>query len=168
QMVKRFELSDEVTFHGFQPPQNVRRYMEEADIFLFTSNYLEGWGAVLNESMNSACAVVAGHGIGAVPFLLKHEENGLVYKTGNFNEFRDYVLRLCTDEALRKRLGINAYHTITEVWNPIEAAKRLYRFSEGLLRGEVLSEKTGPLSQAPVIRPREGYDYVRNKSHTEK
>ncbi|MBD5451881.1 MAG: glycosyltransferase family 4 protein [Lachnospiraceae bacterium] len=168
QMVKRFELADEVTFHGFQPPQNVRRYMEEADIFLFTSDYLEGWGAVLNESMNSACAVVAGHGIGAVPFLLKHEENGLVYKTGNFNEFRDYVLRLCTDEALRKRLGINAYHTITEVWNPIEAAKRLYRFSEGLLRGEVLSEKTGPLSQAPVIRPREGYDYVRNRSHTEK
>ncbi len=46
--------------HGFQPPQNVRRFMEESDIFLFTSNHLEGWGAVLNESMNSACAVVAG------------------------------------------------------------------------------------------------------------
>ena len=42
-----------ITFHGFQPPQNVRRFMEEANIFLFTSNYLEGWGAVLNEAMNS-------------------------------------------------------------------------------------------------------------------
>lgn len=168
QMTKRFGLTDNVTFHGFQSPRSVRRYMEEADIFLFTSNYLEGWGAVLNESMNSACAVVAGHGIGAVPFLLKHEKNGLVYRTGDFQEFRVYVMRLCTDEALRKQLGINAYHTITEAWNPKEAARRLYRFSEGLLKGEVLPESTGPLSVAPVIRPREGYDYAHNKSYTKK
>lgn len=163
QRTARLGLTEYVTFHGFLPPQTVRRHMEEADIFLFTSDYLEGWGAVLNESMNSACAVVAGHGIGAVPFLLKHEENGLVYRTGNFREFRQYVLRLCTDEALRKRLGSSAYHTIADVWNPEEAARRLYRFCEGLLRGEVVSEKTGPLSIAPVIRPREGYAYAHKK-----
>ncbi|MDE7268204.1 MAG: glycosyltransferase family 4 protein [Lachnospiraceae bacterium] len=163
QMVKRFKLADEVTFHGFQPPQSVRRYMEEADIFLFTSNYLEGWGAVLNEAMNSACAVVAGHGIGAVPFLLKHEENGLVYKTGDFKEFRAYVLRLCADGALRKQLGISAYNTITKTWNPQEAADRLYAFSEGLLKGAVNAQKDGPLSVAPVISPKEGYHYTRIK-----
>ena len=163
QLVKRFELADEVSFHGFQPPQSVRRYMEEADIFLFTSNYLEGWGAVLNEAMNSACAVVAGHGIGAVPFLLKHEENGLVYKTGDFKEFRAYVLRLCADVALRKQLGINAYNTITKTWNPQEAADRLYAFSEGLLKGAVNAQKDGPLSIAPVISPKEGYHYTRIK-----
>lgn len=163
QMVKRFELADAVTFHGFQPPQSVRRYMEEADVFLFTSNYLEGWGAVLNEAMNSACAVVAGHGIGAVPFLLKHEENGLVYKTGDFKEFRAYVLRLCADSALRKQLGINAYNTITKTWNPQEAADRLYAFSEGLLKGAVNAQKDGPLSIAPVISPKEGYHYTRIK-----
>lgn len=160
-MAERFGLTQDVTFHGFKPPQDVRRYMEEADIFLFTSDYLEGWGAVLNESMNSACAVVAGHGIGAVPFLLKHEENGLVYKTGDYKEFREYVLRLCMDGALRKRLGVNAYHAITQAWNPIEASERLYQFSEGLLKGEVLAQKDGPLSIAPVISPREGYRYTR-------
>ena len=162
-MVRRFGLENEVTFHGFAPPQRVRQYMEAADIFLFTSDYLEGWGAVLNESMNSACAVVAGHGIGAVPFLLKHGENGLVYRTGNFREFRVYVRRLCTDDALRKRLGTNAYHTITKTWNPQEAAKRLYDFSEGLLKGEVNAQKDGPLSIAPVISPRKGYSYTRIK-----
>lgn len=160
-MVQRYRLEDAVTFHGFVPPQSVRRYMEEADIFLFTSNYLEGWGAVLNESMNSACAVVAGHGIGAVPFLLKHGENGLVYKTGHFKEFREYVLILCKNSALRKQLGINAYNTITETWNPKEAADRLYQFSEGLLRGEVNAQKDGPLGVAPVISPKEGYAYTR-------
>ena len=83
--------------------------MECADVFLFTSNYLEGWGAVLNESMNSACAVVAGSGIGAVPFLLKHNYNGLVYKTGRYQEFERLVSLLCTDKTLQKRLGTHAY-----------------------------------------------------------
>lgn len=46
----------------------VRSYMEKADIYLFTSDFNEGWGAVLNESMNSGCAVVASHAIGSVPF----------------------------------------------------------------------------------------------------
>lgn len=167
-LTERYRLGHEVTFHGFQPPQNVRRYMEEADIFLFTSNYLEGWGAVLNEAMNSACAVVAGHGIGAVPFLLKHGENGLVYKTGNFKEFREDVLTLCKDEALRKKLGVNAYHTIINAWNPKEAANRLCCFSEGLLRGEVNPQKDGPLSVAPVIWPRKGYAYVHNSFYSKK
>lgn len=162
-MTRRYQLEENVTFHGFQPPQSVRTYMEEADIFLFTSNYLEGWGAVLNEAMNSACAIVAGHGIGAVPFLLKHGENGLVYKTGRFKEFQEYVFRLSQDAGLRKQLGANAYNTIIKAWNPKEAADRLYRFSEGLLRGEVNAEDNGPLSIASIIRPKEGYAYAHNR-----
>lgn len=159
-MAGRYGLTGEVTFHGFQPPKSVRRFMEEADIFLFTSNYLEGWGAVLNESMNSACAVVAGHGIGAVPFLMRHGENGLVYKTGCFREFNAQVLQLCRDCALRKRLGTNAYHTIVREWNPGEAAARLYAFCEGLLEGKIIVQEQGPLSPAPVISPRKGYAYT--------
>lgn len=165
-MVRRYQLEENVTFHGFQTPQSVRTYMEEADIFLFTSNYLEGWGAVLNEAMNSACAIVAGHGIGAVPFLLKHGENGLVYKTERFKEFQEYVLRLSQDAGLRKQLGTNAYNTIIKAWNPKEAADRLYRFSEGLLKGEVNAEDNGPLSIASIIWPKEGYAYTHNRIHT--
>ncbi|MCI7789671.1 MAG: glycosyltransferase family 4 protein [Lachnospiraceae bacterium] len=161
-MSEKYHLQDEITFHGFQPPKNVRRFMEEADIFLFTSNYLEGWGAVLNESMNSACAVVAGHGIGAVPFLVQNEYNGLVYKTGNYKEFEEQVVRLAKDEKLRKELGIHAYETMVSLWNPKEAAKRLYEFCEGLLQGKVEPREEGPLSIAPVIKPKDGYEYARN------
>lgn len=161
-MVKKYHLEQDVTMHGFQPPKNVRRFMEESDIFLFTSNYMEGWGAVLNESMNSACAVVAGHGIGAVPFLIQHEYNGLVYKNGNFREFREHVVRLAEDEALRKEMGIHAYETITQTWNPKEAAARMYDFCQGLLEGKlVVAEDDGPLSIAPVIAPRDGYEYTK-------
>lgn len=161
-MTEKYHLQEEVIFHGFEQPKNVRKFMEEADIFLFTSDYLEGWGAVLNEAMNSACAVVAGHGIGAVPFLIHHGYNGLVYKTGRYKEFEELVVKLAKDEKLRKEIGIHAYETMTSLWNPKEAAKGLYEFCEGLLQGKVKSREAGPLSIAPVIKPKNGYLYVRN------
>lgn len=163
-LVRKWHLEQKVTFYGFQPPQNVRRFMEESDIFLFTSNHLEGWGAVLNESMNSACAVVAGSGIGAVPFLIRHGYNGLVYKNEYFREFKEQVLSLCEDAGLRRKLGINAYQTMTGQWNPKTAADRLYRFCEGLMDGKARPEKEGPLSPAPLIAPRAGYAYTRRKT----
>lgn len=61
-------LYENVFILGAMNPNEVRKYMEKANIFLFTSNYEEGWGAVLNEAMNSGCAVVASHAIGSVPF----------------------------------------------------------------------------------------------------
>lgn len=167
-MTAKYGLDNEVTFHGFREPKAVRRFMEEADIFLFTSNYLEGWGAVLNESMNSGCAVVAGHGIGAVPFLIKHGENGMVYKNGDFKEFRDMVVALARDEKLRRKLGENAYKTIHDEWNPKEAAERLYNFCEGLLDGKAVPRESGPLSIAPVIKPKDGYAYVRREQSSER
>lgn len=163
-LVRKWHLEQKVTFHGFQPPQNVRRFMEESDIFLFTSNHLEGWGAVLNESMNSACAVVAGSGIGAVPFLIRHGQNGLVFQNECYREFQKQVLLLCEDENLRKTLGVNAYQTMIGEWNPETAADRLYRFCEGLLNGKMQPEKEGPLSPAPLIAPRAGYAYTRRKT----
>ena len=158
-LTNKYGIEKYVQFHGFKNPTEVREFMEKADIFMFTSNYLEGWGAVVNEAMNSACAVVAGHGAGAVPFLIKHGYNGMVYKNEDINEFKDYVMCLANNSKLRKKLGINAYNTIIKEWNPKEAADRLYHFCEGLMRGEVNPQKEGPLSMAPDISPKKGYKY---------
>ncbi len=161
-LVTKYHLEAEVIFHGFQPPQNVRRCMEESDIFLFTSDYQEGWGAVLNEAMNSACAVVAGHGIGAVPYLIRHNENGMVYKNACYREFKEQVFALAANQELYERLGKKAYETMITMWNPKEAADRLHSFCEGLLRGEFICRTDGgPMSKAPDIVPRKGYHYVR-------
>ena len=82
-MISDYNLENEVHMLGSMKPKQVREYMEQSQIFLFTSDRNEGWGAVLNESMNSACAVVASHEIGSVPFLLKDGENGFIYKDGD-------------------------------------------------------------------------------------
>lgn len=67
-MIRDKNLEDCVEMPGAMKASEVRSYMEKADIYLFTSDFNEGWGAVLNESMNSGCAVVASHAIGSVLF----------------------------------------------------------------------------------------------------
>ena len=146
-------LSEYVEMLGAMPPEKVRGHMEKADIFLFTSDFGEGWGAVLNESMNSGCAVVASHAIGSVPFLLKNGENGLIYRNGVQIHLEEQVEMLLNHPEYRKKLGEKAYHTIVSLWNADVAAQRLINLSGHLLRGEKQNSlyKSGPCSEASPI-----------------
>lgn len=155
-----YGLQDVVTFLGFQKPEQVREKMEESEIFLFTSDYKEGWGAVLNEAMNAGCAVVAGHGIGAVPYLLQHQENGLIFKNKDYKDFYKQVKKILFQEDMRKRIGVNAYDTIVSVWNEKNAAASLLEFCRGLRSGNLLVQEEGPLSTAEVIAENQMYKHL--------
>ena len=114
----------------------VRGYMEESEIFLFTSDRNEGWGAVLNESMNSACAVVANVAIGSVPFLLKDGENGYIYKDDDIDDLYNKVKLLLDNADERKRISKNAYATMIDEWNAENAARKFVGLCEKMLAGE--------------------------------
>lgn len=142
-MCKACGIEDKVTFTGFMKPEEVRDRMEQADIFLFTSNHLEGWGAVLNEAMNSGCAVVACSAAGAVPYLVRDGENGFTYREKDVSSLKRSVLMLAKDAGLREKLGNNAYETVASEWNAGTAAENLMRFIEK----REFAEK-GPCSRA--------------------
>ncbi len=140
-------LTDMVTFTGPISPAEVRREMENADIFLFTSNKEEGWGAVLNEAMNSGCAVVASDRIGSVPFMLQDGQNGIMFRDGRFGDFKKKVYALCRDPKTVRRLGQNAFETVNTMWNGKAAAHRMFTMTEHFLRGEDTPFDRGPCSR---------------------
>ncbi len=145
-------LSDRVEMMGAMPGEKVREYMEKSDIFLFTSDFNEGWGAVLNEAMNSCCGVIASHAIGAVPFLINNGENGIIYKNGNTRDLYKTVSALLDNGELRRSLQLNAYKTVSEEWNPALAAERLISLIETLLQQESCEKyESGPCSKAVRI-----------------
>ena len=154
EMAASMGLQDCVTFLGPIPSNQVRVLMEKAGICLFTSDRNEGWGAVLNESMNSACAVVASHIIGAVPFLMRHHENGLVYRSGDVDALYGHVKYLLDNPSEQERLGKAAYETITGEWNAEAAVRRLMQLAEHLLAGEKHPDlfEHGPCSRAGIIK----------------
>jgi glycosyltransferase involved in cell wall biosynthesis len=134
-------------------PAEVRGHMEKAGVYLVTSDFNEGWGAVLNESMNSGCAVVASHAAGAVPFLMKHGENGLVYENGNAEDLYRKVKAVLLDPERQRELGRNAYRTVTELWNANTAAERFMIFAQEIEeKGYCDLFDDGPCSPAPIIK----------------
>lgn len=146
-MIEKYELQDCVRLLGGMPPADVRRHMEAAEIFLFTSDKNEGWGAVLNESLNSGCAVVANRAIGSVPFLLEDNVNGLVYDN-NLNSAYACVKRLMDDEALRYDLGKAGYVTMTKIWSATNAVDSLLKLIDALQNNsENTPIKYGPCSK---------------------
>ena len=153
-MIIEKKLSDCVNILGAMSPEEVREYMKEADIYLFTSDRNEGWGAVLNESMNSGCAVVASHAIGSVPFLIENEKNGLIYKDGDYEDFYKKVTLLLDSKERRQELSKNAYFTMTEIWNAENAAKRFISLAQAILDGEKNLDifETGVCSKAKEIK----------------
>lgn len=160
QNAKRKGLLSEITFYGFLKPEQVRRVMEKCHIHLFTSNYLEGWGAVVNEGMNSGCVEVANVEVGAAPFLIQHGRNGLVYKDGSYEDMEAQVRYLLEHPTEAKKMGMAAYETISSQWNAAEAAKRLFTFYEAWKQGKVEIPAEGPFSVAPVVAPKRMYQYM--------
>lgn len=153
ELIRKEGIQSWVRMTGAVKPQQVRRHMEQSGIFLFTSNHQEGWGAVLNEAMNSGCAVVASHAVGSVPFLVQDGRNGIVYESENVDMLYERVKDLLEDPLEQKRMGVAAYQTITEEWNADTAAERLIAMSEHILAGGDAANlfAEGPCSRA-VIR----------------
>lgn len=144
-------LNGIVNFHGSMPPEEVRKYMESSDIFLFTSDRNEGWGAVLNESMNSGCAVVAANNIGSVPYLIQDSVNGLVFNDLDWSDLYIKVKWLIDHPDERREIGKKAYVTMKDVWNGNNAAKNLLTLCNALLSNDKIHIMDGPCSKAPLL-----------------
>lgn len=155
--VRKAGLEENVKFYGFLSPQQVRDVMERCHVHLFTSNYLEGWGAVVSEAMNSGCCVVANAETGAAPFLIEDGKNGLTYGR-SYESFERKLESLFVDPGAAERMGRAAYRTIAEEWNADCAAQRCLDFYEGWKAGQTVLPKSGPMSRAPKLPARWKYN----------
>lgn len=152
QRIECQRLSSVVNMLGAVSPEEVRRHMESADIFLCTSDYHEGWAAVINEAMNSGCCVIASSAAGATPTLITSERNGLIYPYGKNRVLLQQTEWALTHGTARQALARAAYATLQSTWNADNAADRLVSLFEDLLAGrEPALLQEGPCSLAPVM-----------------
>lgn len=149
-MISAKNLHDCVELTGALPVDQVRTEMEKASIFLFTSDRGEGWGVVANESMNSGCVLVAADRIGAVPYLVKNDHNGLLFRDRDIDDLTEKVSALLDAPARISQLGRNAYETVSGLWSAENAARRFVELAERLREsdGAVNLWEDGPGSVA--------------------
>ena len=161
---KKEGLDDYVSLPGSVPADRVRAYMDRAKVLLFTSDAGEGWGAVLNEGMNSACVPVVSHAIGSAPYLVKHQENGFIFESKNWNEMTERVQYLIQNPDAVNAMSRAAYQTIQEQWNAEKAAENLLRLCRALLdSGKEVLPAEGPCSRAEDMKPSDVKKAIRRR-----
>jgi glycosyltransferase involved in cell wall biosynthesis len=103
--------------------------------------------------MNSGCAVVASHAIGSVPFLVAHEQNGLIYRDGDVEDAYCKVKLLLDHPEQREDMARHAYATIEREWNASVAVKKFLVIAEQLLHPKkLLPYADGVCSKAERLR----------------
>lgn len=147
-LVQQLGVEDIVKMHGAQPNDKVLQAMREHEIFLFTSDRLEGWGAVANESMANGCILVASNAIGSTHYLVKDGINGFIFDSENAESLTSKVEWLLNHPTERYNMQCEARRTMTNMWSPKKAAAALLTLINDLQRGRETTINEGPCSKA--------------------
>lgn len=162
-LVERLGLQNEVTFIGAMPNDRLMMDMRKHDIFLFTSDRNEGWGAVANESMANGCVLVASDGIGSSPYLVNEGETGMMFRSpsisssfnapdvGSLDSLCEKVEYLIDNREKLRQMKSNAIMQMRQLWSPENAAVSFLKLVDDLSCGRQSSIDKGPCSIADVI-----------------
>lgn len=148
QLACEMGVEDVVFFHGALPNAEILQAMRQNDIFLFTSDRYEGWGAVANEAMANGCALVASDAIGSTPYLIKEGVNGFSFASESVGALTERVEWLINHPKQMRSMQREACRTMQEVWSPAKAASALLQLIEDLQNGRECSVLEGPCSKA--------------------
>ena len=143
-LAKKLKVEDVVNFCGNRPNDEILDEMRRHEIFLFTSDRNEGWGAVLNEAMSCGCAVVGSDKIGAVQFLIEDGVNGFMFRSGDIISLYEKVAYLLDNLDLCRKIALKGVETMVTYWSPENAAKALCSIIKDISNFRSISISQGP------------------------
>lgn len=151
-LAKRLGVDDVVSFKGDTPNEKVLQAMREHEIFLFTSDKNEGWGAVANEAMSNGCVLVGSSVIGSIPFLVEDGVNGCIFQSEDVGSLTAKVEWLLQHPKERQCMAAKGYATMNEMWSPRHAAERFLNLVDCLSEGKETPFANGPCSKAVALK----------------
>lgn len=114
---------------GEQPPENVPKYLQAADFFVFPS-HSEGMPQSVLEAMHCALPIVATD-VGGTPEAVTHRDNGLLVPPHSPEQLLDAMQTMISDEMFRKQAGDRSVAIVGEKFdsrsNAEKLAQRIYR-----------------------------------------
>ncbi len=104
-LVSELGLNDVCTFEGWV--SDMREYFKRVDINVLSSLSETFPYSLLEGALNHVPAIASK--VGGIPYLIQHEETGLLFEAGDAGTFAKEILTLSKDEELRNRLAENLY-----------------------------------------------------------
>ena len=104
QQIAEGQLEKNVKTLGWK--NNLEEFYEMADAFVLTSNS-EGWGLAIIEAASFGLPIIVTD-VGCAGEVIIDNESGLVIPIGGIHELIEAMLKIITDENLRRKIGGNA------------------------------------------------------------
>jgi glycosyltransferase involved in cell wall biosynthesis len=109
-------LQEHVIFIDEVPQEELVAFYSMADIFVLPSivnenGETEGLGVVLLEAMACGLPVIASN-VGGIPDIIRDGETGLLVRQKDARSLSDQIIRLLSDDNLRKEVLINGQNLI--------------------------------------------------------
>ena len=139
-LAKELHIKDSVVFIGQIPHSQMAKYYSLADVFVLPSitskmGETEGFGVVLLEAM--ACGLpVIGSDTGGIPDIIKDGETGLLFRQKDSPDLANQIIRLLTDEDLRKKMVANARDLIETQFSWEIVAERFMEVYCGVIKND--------------------------------
>lgn len=123
-------LSDNVKYLGVaNEPQKL---MSCCDVVVLTT-FCETFGLVLVEAMRVGTAVI-GSNAGGVPEIIKHEDTGMLYDSGDAGQLADCIARLMQDEPGRNKIAESGKQYADKMFNADIQFQKLAQVLESVQR----------------------------------
>ena len=139
---------DNFRFVGIVPFQRIPKYFQNADIFALPSES-EGFGRVIREAQASGAVPIASN-VGALPEVITHGTDGLVYPVGDTKGLTRSVLYLANNP--NDRLRMARAGRVTAVENNFAAMVGSYEraLHTAIERREALASRRGSPAYEPA------------------
>ncbi|MBO06271.1 MAG: hypothetical protein CMI58_04465 [Parcubacteria group bacterium] len=128
QLTKKLDPDRKIIFLGKMSNEQLPKYYASSDIFVgpsitTKSGDTEGLGIVFLEAISSGIPVI-GTNVGGIPDIIKNNKTGLLVEQKNPKELSKAIIKMISDNKLRKKLQYNAYQHIKELYNWKNIGKR--------------------------------------------
>jgi glycosyltransferase involved in cell wall biosynthesis len=112
-----------VRFPGFVNQSALPQVYAVSDVFVRPDGIAKGdWGLTVNEAMASGLALVSSDSIGATVDLVRHGENGFVWRFGDLEDLAGAMETLAADADACRRMGERSQEIIS-VWSYEECVR---------------------------------------------
>lgn len=118
-LVREHAIPDVILAGQVEQPRMMEAYAA-ADILVLPSRS-ETWGLVVNEGMNAGLPVVVSNRVGCSVDLVRDDENGVMFETGNVAQLAHALESLVKDPECRARFGQRSLEVIAD-WTYDKAA----------------------------------------------
>ena len=129
----------------------VEDLIERAHCLIIASDFKEGWAAVVNEGLASACPVLSSHSVGSCPVLIKDGKNGFAFELKNIKQLSNYMKLIIKQENFFE-YSRAAYDTTFNSFNAKIAANRFLELVRLIKENKDTIYLDGPCSNSHVVK----------------